>query len=183
MNEQFHIVALAGSIRRESITRVLLETAQAVAPENLSITLFPLNDIPIYNNDIEVEEGFPESVQALRQAIEQSDGLILGTPEYNGSVPGVLKNSIDWASRQGLLAKRPVATMGGSPGSLGATKAQEHLRQICLHLGMYVLPRPTIAVPRLPQKIENGVLTDEATREFVAKQMVAFAEWIGRFKD
>ena len=183
MNKTIKIIALVGSLRRDSITKILLETARDVAPQNMDITVFTLNEIPVYNNDVEVEEGFPSSVVTLREAIEEADGLILGTPEYNGSLSGVLKNAIDWASRGGLLGKIPVVTMGGSPGALGATKAQEHLRQICLHLGMYVLPRPTIAVPQLPNKIEDGVLTDETTRKFIGQQMETFSDWILRFKD
>ena len=182
MSDTINVVGLAGSLRRASITKILVETARDVAPANMNITLFPLHEIPLYNNDVEVEQGFPEAVVAMRSAIEAADGLIFATPEYNGSVSGVLKNSIDWASRGGLLAKSPVATLGGSPGSLGATKAQEHLRQICLHLGMYVLPRPTIAVPKLPDKIEDGVLVDEATRKFIGQQMEAFYEWVVRLK-
>ena len=183
MDEKVKIVAIAGSLRRKSVTKTLLEAARDVAPENMQIELFPLNEIPLYNNDIEVEEGFPEPVKQLRQAIQQADGIILGTPEYNGSVTGVLKNAIDWASRQGLMAKKPVATMGGSPGALGATKAQEHLRQICLHLGMYVLSRPTIAVPKLPEKIVDGQLTDEMTLKFIGQQMEQFYDWVVRLKD
>ena len=183
MNKTIKIIALVGSLRRESITKILLETARDIAPQNMDITVFTLYEIPVYNNDVEVEEGFPSSVVALREAIKEADGLILGTPEYNGSLSGVLKNAIDWASRGGLLGKIPVVTMGGSPGALGATKAQEHLRQICLHLGMYVLPRPTIAVPQLPNKIEGGVLTDEPTRQFIGQQMETFSDWILRFKD
>lgn len=183
MSDRVKIIGLAGSLRRTSLTQILLETARDVAPEGMEITIFPLHEIPIYNHDIEVEEGFPPSVRAMREAIAAADGLILGTPEYNGSLSGVLKNAIDWASRQGLLRDKPVVTMGGSPGALGATKAQEHLRQICLHLGMYVLPRPTIAVPQLPGKIENGVLTDEATREFIKQQMDVFYKWVLRLKD
>ena len=183
MSKTVKVVALVGSLRRKSITKILLQTARDMAPENMEVTVFELNDIPIYNNDIEVEEGFPPPVVALREAIKEADGLIFGTPEYNGSVSGVLKNAIDWGSRGGLLGKIPVVTMGGSPGALGATKAQEHLRQICLHLGMYVLPRPTIAVPQLPKKIEDGLLTDETTRKFVGEQMQTFYKWILRFKE
>jgi chromate reductase len=183
MSETINIVGLVGSLRRGSLTKILMETAQDVAPENMSVAIFSLQEIPLYNNDVEVEEGFPEPVIALREAIKMTDGLILGTPEYNGSLSGVLKNSIDWASRGGLLGKIPVVTIGGSPGALGATKAQEHLRQICLHLGMYVMPRPTIAVPQLPGKIEDGILTDEATRGFIKKQMEIFYDWVLRLKD
>ena len=162
------------------MTKILLETARDVSPDNMNVTIFPLHEIPIYNNDVEVEEGFPNAVVAMRDAIEEADGLILGTPEYNGSLSGVMKNAIDWASRGGLLAKIPVVTLGGSPGALGATKAQEHLRQICLHLGMYVLPRPTVAVPQLPKKIEGDNLTDEMTRKFIREQMEAFYDWVVR---
>ena len=95
-----------------------------------------------------------------------------------GSVIG----AIDWASRGGLLANKPVATMSGSPGALGATKAQEHLRQICLHLGMYVLSRPTIAVPQFHDKIADGAVADEATRGFIRQQMETFYDWIVKLK-
>ena len=183
MSDVVKIVGMVGSLRRGSLNRALLEAAQAVAPEGMEITIVPLNEVPMYNQDIEQEEGFPAAVVTMREAIAAADGLIWVSPEYNGSISGVLKNSIDWASRGGLLGKKPVVTMAGSPGALGATKAQEHLRQICLHLGMYVLPRPTIAVPHFGKKIENGVLTDETTRDFIAKQMVVFNEWIRRFKD
>lgn len=183
MSEAVKIVGLVGSLRRGSLTKILMETARDVAPENMRITICPLHEIPLYNNDVEVEEGFPEPVITLREAIKMADGLVFGTPEYNGSLSGVLKNAIDWASREGLLSKTPVVTIGGSPGALGATKAQEHLRQICLHLGMYVLPRPTIAVPQLPGKIEGGVLTDETTRRFIKQQMETFYDWVLRLKD
>lgn len=182
MTNTINILGLVGSLRRESLNKTLLEAAGEVAPEGMSITQFPLNDIPIYNNDVEVEEGFPPAVQALREAVEQADGLILASPEYNGSVTGVLKNSIDWASRKGLLGQLPVVTMGGSPGALGATKSQEHLRQICLHLGMYVMPKPTIAVPKLHEKVVDGKLVDDVTRQFLEKQMEAFYQWVVRFK-
>ncbi len=119
---------------------------------------------------------------ALHEAIKASDAMILATPEYNGSFSGVLKNGIDWASRGGgILAKMPVVTLGGSPGALGGTKAQEHLRAVCLHLGMYLLPKPTVAVPHFGKKIEDGKLTDDQTREFIGGQMAAFEEWINRF--
>ncbi len=182
MTETIQILGLVGSLRRSSIHKVLLEAAQQVAPQAMHITIFPLHDIPLYNNDVEVTEGFPPAVQALRDAVAQADGIILATPEYNGSVPGVLKNSIDWASRKGLLAKKPVVTMGGSPGALGATKAQEHLRQICLHLGMYLMRRPTIAVPKLPDKIVDGQLTDELTRKFLKEQLEQFYSWVVRLR-
>ncbi|MGB1249729.1 MAG: NADPH-dependent FMN reductase [Candidatus Promineifilaceae bacterium] len=180
MSETIKVVGLVGSLRSGSLNRALVEAAAEVAPDGMEISIFPLNEIPPYNFDVEKNDGFPEAVVALRDAVQSADALILSTPEYNGSMSGVLKNAIDWASRGGLLGKKPVVTMAGSPGALGATKAQEHLRQVCMHLGMYVLPRPTVAVPHFGKKIENGVLTDEPTRGFIEQQMTVFKDWIER---
>ena len=175
------VLALVGSLREASLNKVLVQAAAEEAPAGMDITIFPLHDLPLYNTDIE-SEGLPESVVALHEAIKASDAMILATPEYNGSFSGVLKNGIDWASRGGgILAKMPVVTLGGSPGALGGTKAQEHLRAVCLHLGMYLLPKPTVAVPHFGKKIEDGKLTDDQTREFIGGQMAAFEEWINRF--
>ena len=159
MSDEIKVIALVGSLRRGSLHKALVQAAVDTAPAGMTITIFPLNDIPLYNFDVEKDGGFPEAVVALRDAVEAADALILATPEYNGSMSGVIKNAIDWASRGGLLSKKMAVTMGGSPGALGATKAQEHLRQVCMHLGMYALPRPTIAVPQFGKKIEDGVIT------------------------
>ena len=175
---KLNILAIPPSLRKESIMRHLLRALQPIAPDGMEITVFDLYDIPLYNQDIEDEIGFPPGVQAMRDAIAAADGLIFATAEYNGSVPGVLKNGIDWASRQGLLAKRPVAPVSGSPGALGATKAQEHLRSILGHLGMYVLPRPALAIPKIKDKLENDAIIDEQTRKFVSTWLKAFQDWI-----
>ena len=178
MNQELVILAIPASLREASLTRQLLRSLQPLAPKGMTITTFDLHDIPLYNQDIEDEIGFPPGVQAMRDAIAASDGLIFATAEYNGSVPGVLKNGIDWASRQGLLAKRPAAPVSGSPGALGATKAQEHLRSILGHLGMYVLPRPALAIPKIKDKLENDAIIDEQTRDFVSTWLKAFQGWI-----
>ena len=117
-----NIVAIPGSLRKASFTRQLVNSLQALAPDNMQITILDLIDIPVYNQDVE-NEGFPESVVALREAVGAADGIIFATPEYNGAMSGVIKNAIDWLSRQGHLGKRPVAPISGSPGALGATKA------------------------------------------------------------
>jgi len=181
MSDTVKVLALVGSLRKGSLNKALVEAAAEVAPDGMEITIFPLNDLPIYDNDVELA-GFPASVLALHEAIEASDAMILATPEYNGSFSGVIKNGIDWASRGGSrLATKPVVTMGGSPGALGGTKAQEHLRAVCLHLGMYLMPKPTVAVPHFGKKIEDGKLTDAGTRDFIGTQMSAFKTWISRF--
>lgn len=172
------ILAIPGSLREASLMRHLLRTLPQIAPDDMEITIFDLHEIPLYNQDIEDAAGFPPGVQAFRDAVSASDGLIIATSEYNGSVPGVLKNSIDWASRQGLLAKRPVALISGSPGALGATKAQEHLRSIVSHLGMYALPRPAVAIPKLQDKLDDNKIADELTHKFVSQFLEAFRDWI-----
>ena len=135
-------------------------------------------------DDIKVEiilmgdEGYPESVVALREAIKSADGIIFITPEYNGAMTGVIKNGIDWASREGLLGSRPVAPISGSPGALGATKAQQSLRLVLEHLGMYVLTRPQVAVPQLNKKLENDQVVDEKSAEFISGLLKTFRDWI-----
>lgn len=182
VSKTIKVLAIVGSLRAESNNKALAQAAAEVAPEGMEITIFPLNDLPVYNTDVETA-GFPESVLALHAAIENADAMLMVTPEYNGSFSGVIKNAIDWASRGGSrLAGKPVVTMGGSPGALGGTKAQEHLRSVCLHLGMYLMSRPTVAVPRFNSKIEAGKLTDESTREFIGTQMNAFKDWILKFQ-
>lgn len=182
MSKTVKVLAIVGSLRKDSLNRVLVETAAEVAPAEMDIIIYPLNDLPIYDWDVE-QEGMPQEVVEFHQAIDATDAMILATPEYNGSYSGVIKNAIDWASRgSSRLAKRPVVTMGGSPGSLGGTKAQEHLRSVCLHRGMYLLPSPTVAVPQFNKKIENGRLIDEKTKEFIGVQMAAFYDWILKFQ-
>jgi chromate reductase len=175
---KLQILAIPGSLREASVIKQLLRALQPLAPADVEITVFDLADIPLYNQDIEDTVGFPPAVQALRDAIESADGLIMATPEYNGAESGVLKNAIDWASRKGLMANRPVTPITGSPGALGATKAQESLRSVLNHLGMYVMPRPALAIPKLPAKLDGDVITDEMTARFVAQWLAAFHDWI-----
>lgn len=176
--DKIKVLALPGSLRQASLTKQLLRSLQALAPEEMDITVFELNDIPVYNQDVEDADGFPPAVQALRDAVAEADALIIGTPEYNGAMSGVIKNAIDWLSRGGLLGKKIAAPITGSPGALGATKAQESLRAVMTHLGMYVLARPAIAVPQLNQKLEDGSITDEMTTKFVSEWLEAFRDWI-----
>ena len=175
--DMIKIVAIPGSLRKESFSKKLAYSLQSLAPENVEITVFELNDIPLYNQDVE-NEGFPESVLALRSAIESADGVIFVTPEYNGAMSGVIKNAIDWASRKGALGKKPVAPISGSPGSLGATKAQQSLRLVLEHLGMYILSRPQVAIPRLPTVFGESGIEDEKTAQFITGWLETFRDWI-----
>lgn len=175
--DKTNILAIPGSLRQASLHRKLVYALQELAPSNVELTVFELTDIPIYNQDVE-DKGFPEPVQALRNAIEKADGIILATPEYNGSMSGVIKNSVDWASRKGLLKAKPVTVISGSPGSLGATKAQESLRAVVNHLGMYLLSRPSLAVPKLNEKLVDGKIDDETTEKFMREWLETFRDWI-----
>lgn len=176
--DNINLVAIPGSLRSESVHEKLVRSLQPLAPDGVDITIFTLHGIPLYNQDLEVDGSFPPAVERLRSAIAAADGLILATPEYNGSMSGVIKNGVDWASRGGLLAQKPVAPISGSPGALGATKGQEHLRSVLNHLGMYVMARPAVAIPQFNQKLNDDGIHDERTRAFVASWLEAFKTWI-----
>jgi chromate reductase len=175
--DKIKVLAIPGSLREASLTRQLVRALAQVAPDEMEITVFYINDIPIYNQDVE-DLGFPPAVQTMRKAIAEADALIFATPEYNGAMTGALKNAIDWASRKGALAKKIAAPISGSPGALGATKAQESLRAVMNHLGMYVLNRPSLAIPKLNEKLENDTITDEMTLKFVKQWLETFRDWI-----
>ncbi len=179
----YSVLALLGSLRTGSLNRTLLETSIALAPSGLRITEFTrLGELPFYDPDIDGPEK-PEPVQAFFDALRAADALLIVSPEYNYSVPAVLKNAIDWASRGGAdapMKRKPVAIQGGSNGSVGSTRMQYHLRQILVALDDFVLAQPEVAIPRLHERIADGRITDEATRALIAKQLVAFEAWIGR---
>ena len=176
--ETIDILAIPGSLRETSLTKQLVRSLQPVAPVDVRISIFYLNDIPVYNQDVENNIGFPPAVQTMRDQISAADGLIFATPEYNGAMSGAMKNAIDWASRGGILAQKPVAPISGSPGALGATKAQESLRSVLNHLGMYVLSRPAVAIPQMNEKLANDTIIDEMTRKFVTDWLGTFRDWV-----
>lgn len=180
----FNVLGFAGSLRQKSYNRALLRTAQEVAPATLSIEIFDLDNIPVYNGDVEAQ-GYPAPVQEFRAKIAAADAILIATPEYNYSVPGVLKNAIDWASRppQPPFGGKPAAIMGASGGISGTMRAQGHLRQIMLCLNLHAMNRPEIFVAQAQQKFDaDGQLTDAQTREFLGKFLAAFSDWIGKFK-
>jgi len=171
------ILGIAGSLRAQSWNKKLLAAATLLVPPGATITTFDIKDIPLYNEDLR-EQGYPEPVAAFRAAIEQADAVLFVTPEYNYSVPGVLKNAIDWASRPPAppFGKKPVATLGASPGMHGTVRGQTQLRELCIGLGMFVVPKPEVYVAKANEKFdEAGNLTDEATKKFVAELLVNLA--------
>jgi chromate reductase, NAD(P)H dehydrogenase (quinone) len=178
------VLGFAGSLRRESYNRALLRALQEEAPEGMTIDIFDLDAIPLYNADVEAA-GDPAPVAAFKEAIRRADTLLIATPEYNHGVPGVLKNAIDWASRpprQSALDGKPLGIIGASPGITGTARGQSQLRQAFVFTNSYCMPQPEILVYRASEKFdENGRLTDEKTRSHLGRYLRALSEWTSRF--
>lgn len=173
------ILGIAGSLRAQSWNKRLLAAATHLVPPGATITTFDLKDIPLYNEDVR-EQGYPASVAAFRAAIEQADAVLFVTPEYNYSIPGVLKNAIDWASRPPTppFGRKVGATLGASPGNHGTVRAQSHLKDVCVGLGMYVVPKPEVYVGRVSEKFDaEGNLTDADTKKFVSELLLNLASF------
>jgi chromate reductase len=163
-----HLLGLSGSIRKESTNTAILRTVAEKLGARASLTVFPLNDIPLYNSDLE-GDALPQPVRALKEAIAASDGLILCTPEYNHGMSGVLKNALDWASRPAFaspLKNKPTLLMTSSPGYVGGARAQAQMQETMASALARVVIRPQIVIAGVAQKIVNGRLVDEATLKF-----------------
>lgn len=173
------ILGFAGSLRKGSYNRAALRAAKELAPSNVTIEIFELEGIPAFNQD---EEGHPaEKVVKFKERIRAADAILIVTPEYNYSVPGVLKNAIDCASRpygDSAWAGKPVAVMGASIGGLGSARAQYHLRQSFIYLNMYPLNKPEVMISNAASKFDQqGNLTDQPTRDQIRKLLDALVEW------
>jgi chromate reductase len=179
MGKVVTILGFAGSLRKASYNKALLRTAVELAPKDVKIEVFDLDEIPPFNQDFEKEP--PEKVKVFKAKIKAADAILIATPEYNYSIPGVLKNAIDWASRpypDNAFDGKPVAIMGASTGMLGTARAQYHLRQCFVFLNMYPVNKPEVMVTYAPQKFdENGRLTDEDTRKYVAALLQSLVDW------
>ncbi len=184
VDKPLHFVVMVGSLRRASFNAAIARALPALAPDGVSIApLGSVGDFPLYNHDIQLE-GFPPAVTAMAEAIRKADGVIIVTPEYNHTIPGVLKNAIDWISRlpNQPFAAKPVAIESASQGLWGGLRAQLALRQMFVYLDGRVLSKPEIIIPQVNTKIdpETGELTDPATRGFIADQLKAFAAFVRR---
>jgi len=176
------ILGISGSLRRDSFNTRLLHVAQDAAPDGVTIELFDLAAIPLYNEDVRAV-GYPAPVAALREAIRGADALLFATPEYNYSVSGVLKNAIDWASRppDPPLLDKPAAVMGASTGLNGTVRAQFHLRQILVGVNVHLVNRPEVMIRMAAEKFDTaGALTDEKGREQVAALVTGLVDWTNR---
>lgn len=175
------ILGIAGSLRRDSFNKAVLRAAAGLAPPGMTITIHDIADVPLYNFDVE-EQGDPDGVVRLKEAIADADGLLIVTPEYQQGTPGVLKNAIDWVSRppgKSVLDAKPVAILGASPGMTGTARAQTQLRQTLAYNACRVLPPPEVLIGRVHEKVQDGELSDDKSREYVGKTLTRFAAWIG----
>jgi chromate reductase, NAD(P)H dehydrogenase (quinone) len=177
------IVAFAGSLRKGSYNRALIEAAAEQAPEGMTVEPIEIGSLPFYNADVEAK-GDPPAVTAFKAALAAGDGLLIATPEYNDGLPGVLTNAMDWGSRlpgRVPLIGKPVAVMGASPSQVGTARAQLHLRQILNHVQARVLPPPELLVGRAHERFDQELrLTDEGTRKVLGDLLVRFSQWIER---
>lgn len=180
MTDTLQIAALCGSLRENSYNRAMLQAASDLSPDGVNVTIHRLHDIPAFNEEVEAK-GWPGPVQALRDAMEKADGLIIGSPEYNFSIPGVLKNAIDWLMRpggKGPLFGKPVCLMGASQGAFGTLRCQMHLREVCHYNAMSVMPKPEILIMKAGGKFEDGRLTDDTTRDLIKTAMTKFDAFV-----
>ncbi len=178
------VLGISGSLRKGSYNTMALRAAQALVPPGMTIEAAEIGTLPLYNDDVRAA-GFPPAVQAFRQKLAAADALLFVTPEYNYSVPGVLKNAIDWGSRppDQPFDGKPIAMMGASQGALGTARAQYHLRQMCVFLNMFPLNRPEVFIGQAQTKFDaEGKLTDDTTRDWIRKLMEALRDWTRRQK-
>ena len=180
-----NIVSICGSLRKGSYNRMLMNTLAGLAPAGMGIKEAPsFSEFPLYNADIQNTTGFPAAVGTLADVIRAADGVIVCTPEYNFSLPGGLKNAIDWLSRlpNQPFAGKPIAIQSASPGPLGGGRVQYELRRSMVFLDALTLNKPEIFVGGCASKFDEktGELKDETTRTFVKQQLEAFAKFVAR---
>ncbi|MFO1088564.1 MAG: NADPH-dependent FMN reductase [Hyphomicrobiales bacterium] len=186
MDDTLNILAITGSLRKESYNTKLLRTIKDMGPKaGLQVEIATLHGIPLYDGDDEAKSGIPASVLELVGKVRVADGVIIATPEYNFSIPGVLKNATDWVSRpkDQPFKHKPVGIVGASGGPLGTGRAQYHLRQNLQGLEALPMPKPEVFVGSAPQKFDDaGKLTDEATIKVIELWLKSFADWVRRGK-
>ena len=179
MSKQVRILGIPGSLRQKSYNRGVLRAATELAPQGATVEIYDLDGIPPFSEDDEQEP--PATVVEFKRRIREADAILFVTPEYNYSIPGVLKNAIDWASRpygDSAWSGKPAAVMGASIGALGTARAQYHLRQVMVFLNMFPLNQPEVMVGGADERFDTvGNLTDEETREYVGRLVQSLVDW------
>ena len=184
MNQSVRILGIAGSLRRESYNRAALRAAAQLVPEGTTLDIFELAGIPVFNQDD--EQRPPAAVVDFKRRIREAHAVLIVTPEYNYSVPGVLKNAIDWASRpygDSAWSGKPAAIMGASVGTIGTARAQYHLRQMFVFLNMFPVNQPEVMIGNAATRFDaHGNLIDDATKGFVRQLLENLVAWTRRLE-
>lgn len=173
-----NVLGISGSLRKGSYNTMALHAAQKLAPQGISMEIADISQVPMYNDDVRTA-GVPEAVQALREQVRLADAVLLVTPEYNFSIPGVLKNTLDWLSRppEPPFEGKPVAIMGASPGVVGTARMQYHLRQVLVFMNTFTVNKPEVFINQAPGKFgPDGELTDEPTAQIITQLLVSLRE-------
>jgi chromate reductase len=187
MADKYNVLVICGSLRKGSFNASVARALPGLAPPELALTpATSFGKFPIYNADDQTATGIPADVKAWCDAIRAADGVIIVSPEYNWSIPGGLKNAIDWASREKEVAfkDKPVALMSAAPGQLGGGRMQYHLRMALTAIEAQMFGKPEVFVNFAAKKIDEktGELTDEPTKDIIKQQLAAFAKFIKRVK-
>jgi chromate reductase, NAD(P)H dehydrogenase (quinone) len=175
MNNKTRIVAFSGSLRKDSYNTAAVRVAMEMAPEDCDIELVDISKLPLYNQELDGDKA-PREVIQLAEKVMAADAILFSTPEYNYSVPGVLKNAIDWLSRQKPqpFAGKPAAIMSASMSQFGGARAQYHLRQIMIYLDVHFVNKPEVMISGAHEKFDShGQLADATTRDFIGQLVTA----------
>jgi chromate reductase len=184
MSQPIRILGIAGSLRRQSYNRAALRAAVDLVPQGATLEIADISGLPGFNQDD--EQNPPAKVVELKKQIRAADAILMVTPEYNYSIPGVLKNAIDWASRpygDSAWRGKPVAVMGASIGSIGTARAQYHLRQCFVFLDMHPLNQPEVMIAQAGERFdEHGNLTHEPTKQIIRQLLENLVAWTSRLR-
>lgn len=178
------VIAFTGSLRKGSFNMGLLKAAQKLVPSGVEIEILDTGVLPLFNQDL--ESSLPQTVVDFKAKVKAADAILIATPEFNYSIPGVLKNALDWCSRpygENSLEEKAAAIMGGSMGMTGSARAQYHLRQTFVFLNVHALNKPEIMVPTIHEKFDkDGNLTDKMTSDKIKELIDALVVWANRLK-
>ncbi len=172
------IFALCGSLRKNSLNRAALKALEELLDAGDSLTIGDIAELPLYNSDIQESDGFPTALETLVKGIEDADVFVIASPEYNYSIPGGLKNAIDWLSRAPSkpLAGKVAGIIGVSPGQIGTARFQYHMRQVGVFLDLRFINKPEVMIGQGNSKFKDGILTDEPTKDHLKKFLLALKE-------
>lgn len=175
------VIGLIGSLRADSLNRHVFNHYAKMAAPLFTLEEAPIGTIPLYNADIQPE---PAIITSIANQIKSADGLLIFSPEYNYSIPGVLKNAIDWLSRceNKPFANKPAAIIGASPGQVGTGRMQYHLRQVGVFLDLMIMNKPEVMIGNAHEKVVDGKIIDDATVKFLAMHANQFAAFMQKFK-